>query len=180
MHDGAPDRWGRLIVSRRIGYISAMTLLGNQDGEDMDYLDIVGDLQAVADQSEAQLHELFRRIVFSFSVNNTDDHGRHHGFLRNDRGWVLSPAFDINPNLKTEALRSTGIGGARGRGEGMMTLLQEAGAFRLEPTEAKAIVSEAATAVSGWRTLLPAEISAAQRRDFQPVFDWRPALVNAG
>lgn len=173
-------RFDRAQSGTRIGYISAMTMLGNQDGEYMDYLDIAGDIQAVADQPEVQLHQLFRRVVFSLAVNNTDDHGRNHGFLRNDRGWVLSPAFDINPNPNTEALRSTGIGGARGRGEGMATLLQEARAFRLDQTEAKAIVYEVATAVSDWRALLPPEIGEAQRRDFQPVFDWLPALVNVG
>ncbi|MFQ4149759.1 type II toxin-antitoxin system HipA family toxin [Arthrobacter sp. LAPM80] len=173
-------RFDRAQSGVRIGYISAMTLLGNRDGDDMDYLDIVGDIQAVADQAEAQLHQLFRRIVFSLAVNNTDDHGRNHGFLRNDRGWVLSPAFDINPNPNTEALRSTSIGGARERSEGITALLEEAGAFRLDPTEARAIVSEVAAAVSHWRTLMPPEIGEAQRRDFQPVFDWLPALAKAG
>lgn len=170
-------RFDRSQSGTRIGYISAMTLLGNQDGDEMDYLDIAADIQAVADHPESQLRQLFRRIVFSLAVNNTDDHGRNHGFLRNGRGWVLSPAFDINPNPNPGALRSTGIGGARDRELGLATLIEEAGAFRLDQAEAKIIVSEVAAAVSGWRALLSQEIGEAQRRDFQPIFDWLPAVV---
>ena len=31
-------------------------------------------------------------------VSNTDDHLRNHGFVLTEKGWILSPAFDINPN----------------------------------------------------------------------------------
>src|SRR3954467_4176685 len=41
---------------------------------------------------------LWRRIVFNISIRNTDDHLRNHGFLLTEKGWRLSPAFDINPN----------------------------------------------------------------------------------
>ena len=40
---------------------------------------------------------LWRRIVFSICVTNTDDHLRNHGFILTDQGWLLSPAYDINP-----------------------------------------------------------------------------------
>ena len=43
------------------------------------------------------LEELWRRIVFSICVSNTDDHLRNHGFILTEKGWLLSPAFDINP-----------------------------------------------------------------------------------
>ena len=44
------------------------------------------------------LSELFKRIVFSIAVSNTDDHLRNHGFILTNHGWILSPAYDINPN----------------------------------------------------------------------------------
>jgi len=31
-------------------------------------------------------------------VSNTDDHLRNYGFLMVENGWILSPAFDLNPN----------------------------------------------------------------------------------
>lgn len=47
-------------------------------------------------QSGQDLEELWRRIVFSIAVRNTDDHLRNHGFLLTDAGWMLSPAYDLN------------------------------------------------------------------------------------
>jgi len=35
--------------------------------------------------------------VFSICVKNTDDHLRNHGFLLTENGWILSPAYEINP-----------------------------------------------------------------------------------
>lgn len=30
-------------------------------------------------------------------ITNTDDHLRNHAFLLSDKGWVLSPLYDVNP-----------------------------------------------------------------------------------
>jgi hypothetical protein len=44
------------------------------------------------------MHALWRRIVFSILISNTDDHLRNHGFLwAGPAGWRLSPAYDLNP-----------------------------------------------------------------------------------
>jgi serine/threonine-protein kinase HipA len=42
---------------------------------------------------------LWRRIVFHIAISNTDDHLRNHGFLLTDKGWILSPAYDLNPSI---------------------------------------------------------------------------------
>ena len=44
------------------------------------------------------LRELWKRIVFSIAVTNTDDHLRNHGFLVDEKGLRLSPMFDVNTN----------------------------------------------------------------------------------
>ena len=43
------------------------------------------------------LLELWKRIVFNMAVTNTDDHLRNHAFILTDKGWILSPMFDVNP-----------------------------------------------------------------------------------
>ena len=44
------------------------------------------------------MHALWRRIVFSVLISNTDDHLRNHGFLwTGPAGWQFSPAYDLNP-----------------------------------------------------------------------------------
>jgi serine/threonine-protein kinase HipA len=100
----ASKRFDREARSRRM-YASAMTLLGRSDGEEASYVEIAEAiaLRGADDEISDQLARLYRRIVFSILVGNRDDHLRNHGFLRQARGWTLSPAFDVNPNPdKTE------------------------------------------------------------------------------
>jgi serine/threonine-protein kinase HipA len=54
---------------------------------------------ADGDTVERDLHQLYRRVLFSILVGNRDDHLRNHGFLRGPRGWTLAPAFDLNTDL---------------------------------------------------------------------------------
>ena len=63
----------------------------------MSYLELVDFITSKGANVDKDLHELWRRIVFSICVSNTDDHLRNHGFLLSNDGWHLSPAYDINP-----------------------------------------------------------------------------------
>lgn len=95
-------RFDRTEDNRRIHYASAMTLLGRNDGmdyrDDISYLDITDFLSQQSGNS-LQFLELFKRVAFSICINNIDDHLRNHGFLLTNKGWLLSPAFDMNPSL---------------------------------------------------------------------------------
>ena len=86
---------------RRIHFASAMTMLGKQDGasaaDGTSYLDIVSFIKSNGAQPKADLTELWKRIVFSMAVSNTDDHLRNHGFILTKNGWCLSPMYDVNP-----------------------------------------------------------------------------------
>ena len=85
--------------ARRIHYASAMTMLGAIDGEeDHSYLEIAEWLSQNSAAPEEDLKELWRRMVFSYIIGNTDDHLRNHGFLLTPKGWRLAPMFDVNPN----------------------------------------------------------------------------------
>ena len=41
--------------------------------------------------------ELFRRMLFNVLCGNRDDHLKNHALLHDERGWRLSPAFDVVP-----------------------------------------------------------------------------------
>ena len=86
---------------KRIHFASAMTMLGKNDGASSDdgssYVDIVDFIRAYGSSPKDDLIELFKRIIFSMAVSNTDDHLRNHGFILNDKGWKLSPLYDVNP-----------------------------------------------------------------------------------
>ena len=91
------DRDGK----KRIHFASAMTLLGKTDGasgsDGASYMDLVSFIRQNGAAPEHDLKELWKRIVFSMAVSNTDDHLRNHGFILTKNGWKLSPMYDVNP-----------------------------------------------------------------------------------
>jgi serine/threonine-protein kinase HipA len=84
--------------NKRIHFSSAMTLLGQIDGQDAaSYLDLASFIKSNGSQPKTDLIELWKRIVFNMAVTNSDDHLRNHGFLLEESGWHLSPLYDVNP-----------------------------------------------------------------------------------
>ncbi|MBV1914823.1 MAG: HipA domain-containing protein, partial [Pseudomonadales bacterium] len=82
----------------RLHFTSAMTQLGYYDGDyDASYLELAQFLTEHGANTKEDLAQLWRRIVFNIAVSNTDDHLRNHGFIYSNGGWLLSPAYDINP-----------------------------------------------------------------------------------
>lgn len=82
----------------RLHFTSAMMQLGYDDGEvDASYLELAQFLTDHGSNTKADLAELWRRIIFNIAVSNADDHLRNHGFIYHKGGWLLSPAYDINP-----------------------------------------------------------------------------------
>jgi len=94
--------------NKRIHFASAMTMLGKNDGDNAvdgsSYLEMASFLKANGAKPKDDLKELWKRIVFSMAVSNTDDHFRNHGFILTNQGWVLSPMYDVNPDMYGEFL----------------------------------------------------------------------------
>lgn len=89
----------------RLHFSSAMTQLGFSDGQQgASYLDLAQFLTEQGSNTKSDLEQLWRRIVFSIAVSNTDDHLRNHGFIFSGDGWALSPAYDINPTTPANGL----------------------------------------------------------------------------
>ena len=92
----------------RIHFASAMTMTGYNEeilkNIESSYLDIVDVIQKYGTNVQANLHKLWRRIVFNIAISNTDDHLRNHGFILKEKGWELSPAYDLNPSINKEGL----------------------------------------------------------------------------
>lgn len=93
---------------KRIHFASAMTLLGKTDGasgvDGAGYLDIASFIQEHGALPKEDLTELWKRIVFNMAVSNTDDHLRNHGFVLSEKGWRLSPLYDVNPCIYGDSL----------------------------------------------------------------------------
>lgn len=141
------------IEQQRIPFLSAMSLLQATDGERASYPEIVDVLAEHGANTKADSSELFRRMVFNILVSNVDDHLRNHGFLwAGTSGWVLSPAYDLNPtptDLKQRIL-STNIS----LDEGTCSIelaMSQAELFGLNANESREIVSQVGKAVTTWR-----------------------------
>ena len=137
----------------RIHFASAMTMAGkNEDlirDQTPSYLDIVEFIQFSGIQIEADLHQLWRRMILNMLISNTDDHLRNHGFILTNKGWRLSPAFDINPSIDKVGL-ALNIDMDNNSPE--IELAKGVGAyFRLGKKEMDNIFSEVESAVLGWQ-----------------------------
>jgi len=148
-HTYLTKRFDRTANGERIHFASAMTLLGHTDGQEgASYLELAGFLMKQGANVEKDLHELWRRIVFSVCVKNTDDHLRNHGFLLTKKGWTLSPAYDINPVEYGTGL-SLNIS-ETGNALDLDLVLEVAEHFRLDKKEAIGIINQIKNAVSKW------------------------------
>jgi serine/threonine-protein kinase HipA len=148
-------RFDRARNGVRIHFASAMTLLGLNDGNDhsegISYLHIAEFIMQNGANPNKDLAELWRRIVFSICISNTDDHLRNHGFLLTDKGWVLSPAYDINP-----VKGNTGLKLNISLNDNALELdlaLEVAGEFRMNLKEAELIIAKIKKATSDWRKI---------------------------
>lgn len=140
---------------KRIHFASAMTMTGNT--EDIikesapSYLEIVEFIENYGTDVEANLHQLWRRIVFNIAISNTDDHLRNHGFILTEKGWILSPAYDLNPSIEKDGLslnidmddNALSFDLAKSVGE----------YFRLNNAEMETILNDVLTVVKDWKTV---------------------------
>ncbi|MCB1679643.1 MAG: type II toxin-antitoxin system HipA family toxin [Halioglobus sp.] len=138
---------------KRIPFLSAMSLLGLNDGDEAAYTDIAHCIRMYSSEPTKDLHELWRRIVFGVSIGNLDDHLRNHGFLydREDK-WRLSPAYDLNPVPSQEKVRelTTWIS-EEGPDADMNIARRAAPFFALKDDQAEAIIAEVSAALKGWQ-----------------------------
>ncbi|WP_458627223.1 type II toxin-antitoxin system HipA family toxin [Winogradskyella sp. PC D3.3] len=92
----------------RLHFASAMTMTGNNEDTIRDnpasYLELAEFVQNYGAMVNDNLEQLWRRIVFNIAISNTDDHLRNHGFILTNQGWILSPAYDLNPSIDKDGL----------------------------------------------------------------------------
>lgn len=147
------QRFDRNTSGHRIPYISMMTAIGLRDGDHADYVDIADAIRDISCSPTRDLHELFDRTVLNILLGNTDDHLRNHGFIGSEKGWRLSPTFDVNPNPNISAHRSTSILGSDDiRGEAA-ALLSFADACNLTKDQALEHLSELLHRTEQWQAV---------------------------
>jgi serine/threonine-protein kinase HipA len=155
-HTFLVKRFDRTVQGRRLHFASAMNLTGHKDGDDqstgVSYLELARVLIDHGAQTDADLHELWSRIVFNLLVSNTDDHLRNHGFiLVPGKGWRLSEAYDMNPVPESHGLKLN-----ISEADNAMNLdlaRSVAPYFRVNAKRANEIIARSQTVVKQWTKL---------------------------
>ena len=152
-HTFLTKRFDRTATGQRLHFASAMTLLGYTDGinfqDGASYLELAEFIIKSGANVNSDLKELFKRIVFSICVSNTDDHLRNHGFILTPNGWILSPAFDINPNPKGIGLKLNITTNDNSLNLDLATEISTY--FRLTDIQANEIIKNTVNTVSQWK-----------------------------
>ena len=139
----------------RIHFASAMTITGNNEDTIRDnqasYLDIAEFISNNGANIEANLHQLWRRIIFNIAISNTDDHLRNHGFILTKEGWILSPAYDLNPSIDKDGLA---LNIDTDNNELDFDLAKSVGEyFRLNKNQMEVIIQEVLEVTTKWKTM---------------------------
>lgn len=163
------DRRGAM----RIPYISARTVLDWRSDEGAFYTQIGDTIRQISSKPAEDLHELWRRIVFTILVSNKDDHLQNHGFIYTggDR-WRLSPAFDINPSPARHRVLETGIVEGGPFDASLEIVIDACQYFELELHDARRQArAMAETVSSSWRQALVGEgMSPNEARSYEDAF----------
>lgn len=141
----------------RFGLVSGLTVLDCSDSPldraRWSYPLLADNLRRWSDKPETDCAELFMRMVFNAAVTNNDDHPRNHALLRRQKGWRLSPAYDLVPtpmvSLERRDLALTV--GDFGRTASVYNLISEAGHFGLSEEEARGQIDRIVEVVRQWR-----------------------------
>jgi serine/threonine-protein kinase HipA len=139
----------------RVPFLSAMSMLVAKDHDPHSYLEIAYAITQHGANPNDDLEELWRRIVFTVIISNTDDHLRNHGFLyERHKGWILSPAYDVNPTpveVKARMLStSIDFDDPTASIDLALSVIDD---FRIKKPRAFEIAKEVALAVSEWRNV---------------------------
>ena len=138
----------------RTGFLSALSLMQwDQRGwETWDYTQLTAGMRQFCGQ--ADMTELFRRMIFNILIRNTDDHPRNHGFLWDASGCKLSPVYDLVPTIchrgvgfEFNLAMAVGTAGKRATLENAKS---RAGQFGLSQDEATTHITDLSQAVSPW------------------------------
>ena len=139
----------------RIPFLSAMSMLNAVDNDTQihSYLDIADAIRQYGAATKEDLTELWKRIVFSILISNTDDHLRNHGFLYSgSNGWKLSPLYDVNPSPDNKNALSTYIT-QTDNSQDLQLVLSVCEYFDLTTNDAKTIINDFKNTVKNWQNV---------------------------
>jgi serine/threonine-protein kinase HipA len=139
--------------ANRIPFLSANSLLALTPDQPGAYTLLADGIRQFGHNTNVDLRELYRRLIFSLLASNYDDHLRNHGFLMRVPGrWALSPAYDLNPVPEIDRRQTPKTAITEYQEESSIAAAFEAAPrFGLGRAEALTILREVVAAVADWR-----------------------------
>lgn len=149
-------RFDRL-QNQPIHFISGLTILGAHETDygnnAHSYSDLANALKKFgkATNIENDIKEIWKRMVFNILVHNNDDHLRNFGFLWNNNGYIISPAYDIVPNPVSYTNRKLQLViGKNGRSADIENALSSSQLFNISSVEAQKTITEMQKITTQW------------------------------
>ena len=138
------ERFDRTATGSRRRVVSAATILSMQTiiaAQHFSYVELADEIRARFVNPDANLRELFSRIMFNILVGNTDDHARNHAAFVIGDGLDLTPAYDVAPQPRSgETARHPPFGtDAHGRESRIVALIAAAPTYHLTAAEGREI-----------------------------------------
>ncbi|MER2538846.1 MAG: HipA domain-containing protein [Azonexus sp.] len=175
------DRFGEN-ARQRLHYLSASALLDiPYESSDGSYVEFARVIRRLSLRPSTDLKELFRRLIFNLLIDNTDDHLKNHGMLwaGKDR-YVLSPAFDVVPQLTNLGYQMLSIDGTT-QESSLELAVESAAQFDLSADQASAMIKEIANIVYGqwWRHAKLQEVPDTLRKRLESCFGRQKEIIGA-
>ena len=144
----------------RARMVSGLTLLGADESvterSKWSYILLAEALRKVCAKPAENMRELFRRRCFNALISNTDDHPKNPAVVAFERGWELSPAYDLTPSAPPSSHHRdlALVCGESGRYANAANLLSQCQRFGLGLEEAESVISEMEACVaSRWESV---------------------------
>ncbi len=175
------DRFGEN-ASQRLHFLSASALLDiPYESSEGSYVEFARVIRRLSLRPAADLEELFRRMLFNLLIDNSDDHLKNHGMLwAGGERYVLSPAYDIVPQLSNLGYQMLSIDGST-QVSSLELAINAAPHFDLSQDKARAILSEMAGVVHGqwWLHAKGQTVPDALRKRLQACFQRQKEIIGA-
>jgi serine/threonine-protein kinase HipA len=148
---------------------SPVTIAGIRSTPSIDYSGLLKAVSFVT-KDVTQVAKAFRLMVFNVLAHNKDDHVKNFAFMRGDKAWALTPAYDLTFSGGINNQHTTAV-----CGEGLPSLaaLRKI-AEDLQIAQWQETVREVHEAVSSWAKL------AAELKVPRPVADKYRRAIEAG
>ncbi|MDA8390029.1 MAG: type II toxin-antitoxin system HipA family toxin [Gammaproteobacteria bacterium] len=128
------------------------TLLAADGYYHASYADMADVVRRLSADISTDLTSLYRRMVLNAALGNTDDHLKNFAMLHDERGWTLSPVYDLIPDVQDRREHVLAFGNGSSAPPTRAALLQIAPAFGLSGAAANDALAAVGKAIMQWPT----------------------------